>query len=65
MDHGQENDSPHFEWCIRKCPGLCTIFLLNKQMLPKVYALLRIYLDVLDTLDSFHVYAQTKLLGLY
>jgi len=26
MSHGHEMDSPSFEWCIGKCPGLCTMF---------------------------------------
>jgi len=63
---GQKMIFPDMEWCIRKCPGLCTVFF--KTTCSKWYLKFMLYLAViqmfLDTLDCFHFYAQTVLWGL-
>jgi len=53
--------SPHIEWCIGKCPGLCTIFFETSTLVPKVYALSRSYLDCLGYLKKSICMYITKL----
>jgi len=47
--------SPHFEWCIGKCPGLCTA-VFKMHMVPKIEALSRSYSDCLETLDFCFIF---------
>jgi len=55
---------PHIEWCIGKCPGLCTIFFKTFTWYLKSMLYHAVIYIVLDTLDFFYFYAQTVLRGL-
>ena len=57
--------SPRIEWCIGKCPGLCTLFFKTSTWYLMVYALSRSYLDVWDTLKTIPFLCQNCALGAF
>ena len=61
LPHGQENDYPHIECCIVNCSGVCTIFFKTCIRYLKGMLYYAVINSVWDTLDYFHVYAQTVL----
>jgi len=47
--------SPHIEWCIGKCPGLCTIFAKTSTWYLKLTLDRAVILIFGDTLDFFYL----------
>ena len=45
--------SPHTEWCIGKCPGLCTLFLKTSTWYLKFMLYHAVFLDCLGYLRFF------------